>query len=157
MIRALFAPTLRPSPALQWIAVVTIELLAGIHIALAPMHLDEKFYIGVLFIIGSAVLVGVGLLLAAAPRQPFGWLLGAAVSIVMLILYLISRTTGLPDGYQETWASNSEDVLGLLSLAADLVFLAGVTAALWRPGYRTNSVAHLRLPTDSTMHFHGMV
>jgi hypothetical protein len=40
----------------RWIAVAAAFVNLGIHLSMAPDHLAEKPYIGVLFVIGSALL-----------------------------------------------------------------------------------------------------
>lgn len=108
----------------RWIALVALELNIGIHVALTPMHLEEEFYIGVLFTIGNAALFAAMLLLMSARPHVVGWLLAAATSAVEFGAFLASRTIGLPGGYREGWISAPEDLLGLVSLACEVVVIA---------------------------------
>lgn len=118
--------------AIRWIAIAAAEITVGIHVALAPMHLDEKFYIGVLFCIGSGLLTLAAFLLTERVTRPVGWLLGAVVNLGMIGGFIASRTVGLPLGYHETWASQPEDLLGLATLAAEAVFVICAVVALTR-------------------------
>ncbi|MFD0277857.1 hypothetical protein ACFVHB_28660 [Kitasatospora sp. NPDC127111] len=98
---------------------------AVVHLILVPSHLEEKPYVGVLFVVGSVVMLAVaaGLLLL---RRPIGaWLVGSATSIGMIVGFLLSRTVGLP-GYQEDeW----EVPYGPLALVVEALFV--VAFAVW--------------------------
>lgn len=107
----------------RWVALVALEVNIGIHVALTPMHLEEKFYIGVLFTVGNAALFAAMLLLISSRLRTIGWLLGAATSTVEFVGFVVSRTVGLPQGYKETWANAPEDYLGLVCLAVEVVFV----------------------------------
>ncbi|HET7385599.1 MAG TPA: hypothetical protein VFJ19_02935 [Nocardioidaceae bacterium] len=119
-------------------------MMLGIHLYLAPDHLEEKLYIGVLFLIGSALLGFVMVALASDQnrlRTP-GWLLGGLISVVMFVAFVVSRTSGLPLGYHETWASSSEDLLGLASLFLEVVFVACMALSVKVAGGR-RALPHL--------------
>ena len=98
---------------------------AAVHLYLAPVHLTEKPYIGVLFIIGSALLLAaVGGLVWSRTRVA-AWWLGGAVSVGMCAGYIASRTIGLPSGYHETW----NDPFGTACLILEAIYLAAFVAA----------------------------
>jgi len=102
---------------------------AGIHAYLAPMHLDEEPYIGVLFVIGTILLVitVAGLLWARTRRA--AWQLGAAVSLGMCASYVASRTIGLPYGYHESWS----DPFGTTCLLLEAAYVLAYVMAYLRP------------------------
>ncbi len=118
--------------ALRWAAIISLQVSAGVHLALTPDHLEEKPYVGVLFAVGS------GLLLAAAPAlaspgrrtRVAGWATGAAVSAGMFAGFLASRTVGLPQGYREEFDGSVENVLGYVTLGVELVAVAAALLAL---------------------------
>lgn len=117
---------------LRWVAAAAAFVNLGIHLALAPDHLAEMRYIGVLFVIGSALL---GMVMAglASDRDRLrvpAWIGGSAVSAVEFVLFVISRTAGLPGGYLEEWTGSVENYLGLASLFVELVFVACAVASL---------------------------
>jgi MFS family permease len=92
----------------------------ALHTLLIPDHLEEKFYVGVLFAVGSAVMLVVVAALIAPRRPMVAWLAGALVSGGMIVGFLLSRTVGLPDGYYEPgW----EAPYGPLSLLVEGVFI----------------------------------
>ncbi|MGW3205642.1 hypothetical protein [Streptomyces sp. NPDC001135] len=93
---------------------------AVLHGLLVPDHLEEKFYIGVLFALGSAVMLVVAAALVTMRRSAAAWLTGALVSLGMIIGFLFSRTVGLPGGYYE---SGWEPPYGPLSLIVEGLFV----------------------------------
>ena len=126
--------------SLRWVAIVVAFLNLGIHVYLAPMHLEEKLYIGVLFLVGSAALgvVVVGLATDRDRLRTLAWLLGFAASGAMFVAFVLSRTIGLPGGYLEPWAASTEDVLGLVSLALELIFCGCCIASITTDGAARN-------------------
>jgi len=137
--------TRRPGVVARWVAITAVEIVIAIHVLLTPMHLRETLYIGVLFIVGNALLLVALLLMTGTRHERAGWSLAAAVCAGEFVGFVLSRTTGLPQGYHETWASAPEDYLGLLSLACEVVF--GAAAVAWAraragvspPGGRTGT------------------
>lgn len=116
----------------RWTAVAAAFVNLGIHLALTPDHLEEKLYIGVLFVIGSGVLglVMVGLASDRDRLRAPMWVLESVVCAAEFVLFCLSRTTGLPGGYQEEWLGGVESYLGLASLFVELVFVAGALVSL---------------------------
>jgi hypothetical protein len=104
----------------------------GIHLALARNHLSEKLYIGILFLIVVGLLgaVLVGLSSDRDRLRTPAWLLGSGVCLAEFVLFLLSRTTGLPGGYHEAFLGAPEDLLGLASLFTELAVLATATTSL---------------------------
>jgi hypothetical protein len=116
-----------PGTAARAAAVVALVVETAVHVYLAPDHLREMPYIGVGFALGAAlsVLVLGGMLLARNAVWP--WLFGAVLCAGMAVLFVASRTVGLP-GYKETWTSDNS--LGLLSTATELVVVSCAAVAL---------------------------
>jgi hypothetical protein len=114
----------------RWAAVAAIEGVIVIHLVLTPMHLTEEPYVGVLFVVGNALLLVAMALLFSGHHQPAGWLLGVAVCLGELVGFVLSRTVGLPMHYHGTWAAEPEDYLGLASLLCEIVFLTVAVARL---------------------------
>ena len=106
---------------------------AVLHALLVPDHLEEMFYIGLLFAVGSVVMLAVALGLAALRRPLAVWLAGTLVSLGMIAGFLLSRTVGLPNGYYEPgW----EAPYGPLSLLVEGIFVLAFLAWL---GERTTT------------------
>ena len=79
----------------RWLAVVALAITAGIHISLAPDHLREAPYAGVLFIALSAAAFMFAVLVATSDSQ-LVWRGAAALSAAALLAYVVSRSIGLP-------------------------------------------------------------
>jgi hypothetical protein len=124
-------------------AAVALEI--ALHAALAPDHLREMPYIGVLFVLSVVLLLPVSAALAVRPTVS-AWLAGAAVCAGMAVAFVVSRAVGLP-GYHEAWTS--DHALGLVSLAGDALYLA-VTPwpALLRRMMRRGRAGPLRAATS---------
>ena len=120
--------------SIRWVAVAAAFANLGIHLAMVPDHLAEMTYIGVLFIIGSALLgaVMVGLGSDHDGLRTLAWVGGGLVCIVEFVLFVISRTSGLPHGYHEGWTGSIENYLGLSSLFVEVVFVVCAVASLTR-------------------------
>lgn len=115
-----------------------------LHGLLVPDHLEEKLYIGVLFAVGSAVMLVVAAALLISKRPLLAWLTGAAVSLGMIVGFLLSRTVGLPDGYREaSW----EPPFGVLSLTVEGLFI--VTFLAWWGRRATMAGAALGSPSPT--------
>lgn len=90
-----------PEVILRGVAVCCAVGNTVLHGLLVSDHLEEKFYIGVLFAIGSAIMLVVAAALVTTKRLPAAWLTGTLVSLGMIVGFLLSRTVGLPYGYYE--------------------------------------------------------
>jgi hypothetical protein len=91
---------------------------ALIHLVIAPEHMAEAAYVGVLFVVGGVLLgCAAGSILASDFRP--AWNLGAALCAGMVVALVLSRTTGLPGGYREGW----DEPEAVVSLALELLFL----------------------------------
>jgi hypothetical protein len=101
------------------IRTVTIAGLMGvavIHVLQLPDAFSETFYLGLLFV--GAVVAAV--LVAAALTRTSGrgvWTAAAALPALILLGYLLSRTTGLPDATNDV--GEWEEPLGLTSMVAE--------------------------------------
>ncbi|MGW2109805.1 hypothetical protein [Streptomyces sp. NPDC001948] len=113
---------------MAWLGTGAICALASavLHLLLVPSHLTEMPYIGVLFLIGGVALLAVAAGLLGRQRPLGAWLIGAVISIGMIVGFLLSRTVGLP-GYRETgW----EPPYGILCLLSEVVFVLAFLAWL---------------------------
>src|SRR3954469_20751814 len=97
-----------------------IALTGLIHLVTAPEQLEEKAYVGVLFllaVVGSAYVAYQ--LWRADDRRAWG--LGTLIAACCFVGFILSRTTGLPGLKEEAW-----EALGALSLvgAGRFIWLA---------------------------------
>ncbi|MFJ5551002.1 hypothetical protein [Streptomyces sp. NPDC093225] len=110
--------------SLRAVAAACALLSAVDHLYLAPEHLEEMPYMGILFLIGGTGLLVVAAGLALTDPRP-AWVGGALLNAGMLLGFALSRTVGLPDYHETGW----EPPHGVLSVASEAVFL--LAAAAW--------------------------
>lgn len=112
-------------------AAALLLINAAIHVYLAPMHLAEAPYIGVLFILLAVACVALiaGLVIA---DHPWVWAAAGIVSALGLAAFIVSRTAGLPQIHDDI--GNWSDPLGIATLAAEAGTIALALAAGLRAG-----------------------
>jgi FtsP/CotA-like multicopper oxidase with cupredoxin domain len=104
---------------LRLIAALLVLGSAAIHFAVTPMHLQEFPLYGVFFIVLGAVQVGLAAAIAIVPgRRLFA--LTALLSIAVVGLWLVSRTTGLPIAPQP-WHPEEVGISDVVCSALELV------------------------------------
>jgi hypothetical protein len=113
---------------MRYLAAVMLLAEIVIHVYLAPDHLREMPYIGVLFVVASVLCLVALVAILVRPRLAAGWLLGTALCVGMAVAFVISRAIGLPD-YHEAWTS--DHALGLVCLPPEAVFVLCALFA-WR-------------------------
>lgn len=121
-------PAIRHSGVLPSLAGLSM-LAATAHVWMAPGHLQGWWGYGAFHI---AVALAQGLYGAVLLRRPARWVLlaGAAGNLVVLILWLVTRTSGMPLGPH----AGDAEAVGFLDLAcslaeAGMVFGLGMLAA----------------------------
>jgi hypothetical protein len=122
----------------------------AIHAVLAPDHLSEVPYIGVLFVLAAVVMTAVAGGLWGR-FQDWAWMIGSAVCAGMFVAFVVSRVAGLPD-YHEAWTADGG--LGLLSLPPELIFLGCAAYRLFAPLSATFEAAE-RSQAPATSHSTG--
>src|SRR5207244_5312826 len=112
---------------------------AAIHFAVVFEHFAEYTLYGVFFLVISwAQLIWPAVLLWRPSRL---WLwLGIAGNYVVIVVYVVSRTTGLPFGPDP---HNPEPVgaLDVVSCVLEFGLIVGCAALLWRPSLADRPVA----------------
>jgi hypothetical protein len=105
------------------VAVCCALLSAVVHLVIAPEHLAETLYMGILFVAG-----GVALLLAAGAlalqNSVTAWWAGALVNGGMILGFALSRTIGLPGYHEQGW----DPPYGVLSIIAEGMYLVAFFA-----------------------------
>ena len=102
------------------VAILLIVAVGLVHLVGAPPHYRWAPYLGVGFVVNL-----IGALVAAAGIYRdalWGWLLGALVAGGALVMYVVSRSVGLP-GYEHA-VGRWTGPLGVLSLVVEALFLA---------------------------------
>ena len=113
------------------VAIAGLAGVAAIHVLQLPDAFSETFYLGMLFI-GAAV---AALLVATALTRTSGrgvWTAAVALPALILLGYVLSRTSGLPDATNDV--GEWDEPLGLASLVAEtlVVCVGGVVLAAGR-------------------------
>ena len=101
-------------------AIALIVVTGLIHFVEAPDNLQEAAYKGVLFLLngGAALVAAMGIYRGS---KTWGWGLGALVAGGALVMYVVSRTVGLPGiGVDDEWL----EPIGVLSLLVEGLFVA---------------------------------
>jgi hypothetical protein len=103
-----------------------IVVVGLIHLIEAPEYLEEATYVGVLFLIN--VLLAFVSAFGIYRGTRWGWMLGVLVAGGAFVMYVVSRTLGLP-GLEED-VGNWLEPAGILSLIVEglFVLLYAVTA-----------------------------
>jgi hypothetical protein len=99
-----------------------LAVVAGlIHFAVAPDHFAEAFEFGSFMVLVGTAQVAAGLLLLARPTRA---LVQAALvgTVVVFLIYAVSRTTGLPFG-PEPFHPEAVGLVDLVSKATEALLL----------------------------------
>jgi FtsH-binding integral membrane protein len=106
------------------VAITGLTGIAVIHVLQAPEAFDETFYLGLLFV--GAVVISVALAAALTLGSDTGvWTATAVLPALILLGYVLSRTSGLPDATDDV--GEWDEPLGLVSMVVEglLVCVAG--------------------------------
>lgn len=107
------------------LAAAAIAVAGLIHLVLIPEYLEEKAYIGALFIVSVPLSAWLAAVLWRRDDKR-AWVLGGLFALGMAAAFLVSRTVGLP-GFDE---SGEWEPLGLASLVVEVGFAALALPAL---------------------------
>jgi hypothetical protein len=102
---------------------------AGIHLGVAPQHFAEWWGYGAFFVLAA---VGECALIALLALRPRAWVVQAGIwaSLATMLMYLVSRTAGIPLG-PEAGVVEPVELQGLAATAAEgalVVVLCGLLA-----------------------------
>jgi hypothetical protein len=127
------------------VAIAGLGGIALIHILEAPDAFDGTFYLGILFIIAivAAVVLAAALTSMSDDRV---WMAAAGLPALILILYIISRSIGLPDftGDIGEWT----EPLGLASMVVEGLTFCVAAAAL--AARRRTAVAGVMITVETS-------
>jgi uncharacterized membrane protein YfcA len=109
----------------KWEGIVLIVLVGLGHFVESPEYFEFATYLGLSFVANT-----LGSLLAAVGiyrHQRWGWLLGLLIAALSFVLYVISRSVGLPGLPHKEWLEPT----GIVSVIAEVFFvvLAGYQLA----------------------------
>ncbi|HEX2915220.1 MAG TPA: hypothetical protein VH186_30930 [Chloroflexia bacterium] len=100
----------------KWVGIITVLLTGLIHAIETPEHFEASAYIGILFILNvvGSIIAAVGIW---QERFDWGWSLGLLITAGAFIMFIISRTVGLPDFHADEW-----DLMGIASLVVEGIY-----------------------------------
>jgi hypothetical protein len=99
------------------IAAALLAATGLLHLLLAPEYLDEKAYIGVLFIAGGLAALAIAARLWNTHDRR-AWGLGALIALGMAAGFILSRSVGLPGFHETDW-----ELSGIVSVLLELGFV----------------------------------
>ena len=123
--------TTRLRSPLRFLAAAALVVVAVVHARLAPEHLTEARYVGVLFVL----LAVVGVLLAGAVVAwdcPAVWVVAGTVTAGAVVAFLASRTVGLPEMVDDV--GNWSEVLAYPALVAEVLTSSLAVSVVRRSG-----------------------
>src|SRR3954462_6202488 len=106
-----------PTSTTTRVGAALIALTGIIHLVTAPEQLEEKAYVGVLFLVAVVGSAYVAYQLWRADNRG-AWGLGTLIAACCFVGFILSRTTGLPGFKEEEW-----EALGVLSLVVEAGFI----------------------------------
>lgn len=117
------------SRTLVWAGIILVLATGLIHLIEGPENYEEAAYKGILFFLNAA-----GALIAAIGiyrgERSWGWTLGLVITAGALLLYIISRTVGLPMlEVDDEWF----EPMGLASMIVEALFVLLYAYAMTRP------------------------
>jgi len=104
---------------------------AAIHFAVIFEHFAQYALYGVFFLVVSWAQLAWAALVLWRPSRLWLWL-GAAGNALVIVVYVASRTTGLPIG-PDVGHPEQAGGLDVVSVVLELALIAGCAALLWRP------------------------
>jgi hypothetical protein len=123
-----------PSASWPWSTLASLLVAAGaIHLAMAPVHARESVVEGVGFALAGWSQIALAVLVLVLVRtRPVGLRVAAAVNVVLVGLWVVSRTVGLPVGASAGHAETVGFVDGLC-VAFEVIAAAAALAVAVRP------------------------
>ena len=116
----------RPALPVHWFLGALLLGAAAVHLAVAPSHFGESTVLGAGFVVSAWLQIG---LAGAVVVRPSRWVLRATVltSLVLIAVWAVSRTAGLPFGHD---AGRAEAVTFVDGATVALEAITAVLAAI---------------------------
>jgi len=120
--------TSRTAPSvITWTGIALIVITGLIHAIDAPSSYGDAPYKGILFVLNAlgAIVAAYGIWRG----ERWGWALGIVVAGGAFVMYVISRTVGLPQLPVDDWG----EPIGIASLIVEVAFVVIAARALAQP------------------------
>jgi len=131
------------SRGLVWAGIILVLATGLIHLIEGPENYEEVAYKGILFFLNTlgAVIAAIGIYRG---EKLWGWTLGLVVTAGALIMYILSRTVGLPGlEVDDEWF----EPMGVASLVVEGLFVLLYAYVMSTSSARTNNVAPSTAPS----------
>jgi hypothetical protein len=129
----------RPN-SLRYFSAILFLTAAAIHGWLTPAHFGEWWGYGVVFLATAVAQVLGGLIVVWWPR-PELLLVGIVGNLALIVLYVVTRTSGIPPVGPSAGEVEKMDALGLASVSAEaLLVVMLVTLRCMSPATRVSSL-----------------
>lgn len=113
-------------------AAAALSLIAAlVHLWVVPEHFEEWWGYGTFFLVVAAAQALYGMALLWRPGDGL-FALGITVNLALLILYMVTRTVGIPVFGPHAGHVEELETAGLLTKTAELVLVALLLAAWYR-------------------------
>lgn len=128
------APSRTAPSVVTWAGFALIIIIGLIHAIDAPSSYGDAPYKGILFVLNA-----LGALVAAYGiwrGERWGWALGVVIAGGAFVMYVISRTVGLPQLPVDDWG----EPIGITSLIVEAAFVVIAARALAQPRRVADSI-----------------
>jgi hypothetical protein len=122
------------------IAASSLVVSAAVHIAVAPEHFHEYLAYGIFFTLLAMAQLGVAVAFLLGPPRRLLVEVAIATAAVVL-LWIASRTTGLPIG-AERWTAEEVGLLDVVATTAEVITVIACCAAVAHAPRRIGARAH---------------
>src|SRR5262245_38374131 len=120
------------SPATRWLLAACLAGAAVIHAAMAPSHLGESALEGWGFVVSAWAQLALAVAVLVRPSRRVGAAV-VATNAVLIAVWVVSRTAGLPFGAHSGHAESVGFVDGVCVALEAVAVIIGAAVAGWRP------------------------
>src|SRR5207245_2356558 len=110
-------------PIILWGCSLASVTAAGIHFAVVREHIQEYWLFGWFFAVAGVLQLWWGLRIVAQPSRSL-WLAGVVGNLLLVALWSLSRTAGIPVG-PDHWMPEPAGFLDTLCSVAEVLVVAG--------------------------------
>jgi hypothetical protein len=121
-----------PSPGSRWLLAACLAGAAVIHAAMAPSHLGESALEGWGFVVSAWAQLALAVAVLLRPSRRVGAAV-VAINAVLIAVWVVSRTVGLPFGDHAGHAESVMFVDGVCVALEVVAVIVGAALAGWRP------------------------
>lgn len=106
-------------------------VVAAVHLIDGPTMLSRPYYVGTLELALTVACVPLALLLLVRPIRPF-WHVSGALCTAALLVYVASRTVGLPDSMDDI--GNWFQTIGVVNVISEAAVVTAAAVVVLRRG-----------------------